>query len=302
MLIIKFFVIVFIALTFSSAQAARIERNLPFISYVSFESADPLINTPIPFEKRSISAQLRVPKNCAEQDVKCPAVVIVHGSNAIDTRGMFYAKAFNRAGFATLEIDLFAARGWLGGVKGRINTPAEIAASLADSYGALAFLSEQVNIDPDRIAIMGFSLGGIHSMFTATQQYTNLMTGGLQKFTAHIAHYPICWLYNNLPGAEFQNFTGSPVLIQVGELDGYHNADTCPNLVQSLSDEAQEFISVNVYKNTTHAWDDFQPKTSVFDPFACFGQGCEVMIKPNRRVAYRARNRAIRFLKEAFAE
>jgi dienelactone hydrolase len=191
-------------------------------------------------------------------------------------------------------------RGWLGGVTGRPNTPPEVVATLADAYGALEFLSNLPNVDPDRIAIMGFSFGGVLSMLSATTPYTNRMTGGQMKFAAHIAHYPICWIYNVIPGAEFMNLTGSPVLIQVGELDDYHAPDTCPNLVESLPDETHKLVSLNVYHGATHAWDRLQPPITVFDPFACFGQGCEVDIVPSVGTAFESRARAVKFLKAAF--
>ena len=80
------------------------------ISYVNFQSVDPII--PL-----NVSAQLRVPTIDAAE--KIPAVVIVHGSCGVDGRGNFYGEALNDAGIATLEIDMWAARGWLGGISGR---------------------------------------------------------------------------------------------------------------------------------------------------------------------------------------
>lgn len=280
--------------------ARFIENDLPFISYVKFESADPLIQTPIPFEKHVVSGQFRVPTECADEDIICSAVVIVHGTAGVDSRGKFYAEAFNRSNIATLEIDMWAPRGWLGGITGRPDSPAEIVATLADVYGALTFLSNHPNIDPERIAIIGFSFGGVLSMLSATNPYNNLLTGGVRKFAAHIAHYPICWVYNVVPGAEFQDFTGSPVLIQVGELDGYHGPETCPNLVKSLPDDAQQFISAKVYRKAGHAWDRLQPKITVFDPFACFGEGCEVDLAPRLSTAFKSKRNAVRFLRSLF--
>ena len=40
-----------------------------------------------------------------------PAVVILHGSAGVDSRGDFYARALNAAGIATFEIDMWEARG-----------------------------------------------------------------------------------------------------------------------------------------------------------------------------------------------
>jgi len=103
-------------------------------------------------------------------------------------------------------------------------------------------------------------------------------------------------------GAEFKDLTGSPVLIQVGELDDYHAADTCPDLVQSLPEEVQDRVSLKVYRRATHGWDRLQPPMSVFDPFACFGTGCDVHIVPRVGTALRSRARAVAFLKAAFGD
>ncbi len=276
-------------ISYAKGHNNRILQDLPFISYVSFPSVDPV--TPL-----TVGGQLRVP--VSEDSELLPAVVIVHGSAGVDSRGSFYAKALNKAGFATLEIDMWAARGWLGGVTGR---PAGVPETLPDAYGALKFLSNQPLIDPNRIGIMGFSWGGVVSMLTATQPYTDTWGEGL-KFAAHIAHYPVCWVYNRVPGYAFSDFTGAPLLIQAGELDAYDLPDTCPNLVASLPPEAQAHIDVNVYKHATHAWDRLQPKLTVFDPFACLGAGCEVDFIPNVGKAKQARRQVIKFFEAALGD
>ena len=275
------------ALSVTPAGARIIEPNLPTISYINYPSLDPI-------RPRTISAQLRVPAGITH---KTPAVVIVHGSSGVDSRGKFYIESLNNAGIATLEIDMWAARGWLGGIVGR---PRGVPETLPDAYGALKFLSEQPHIDPQRIGIMGFSWGGVVTMLTATEPYTSrYMAGGL-KFAAHIAHYPVCWVYNRVPGYAFNSFTGAPVLIQAGELDAYDDPDTCPNLVKSLPPSAQDFISVKVYKNATHAWDRLQPATTVNDPYSHKGLGGEVEFIPSPGKAYKSRDVATRFFMNAF--
>lgn len=271
-----------------TAHAEIIDPNLPIISYVNFQSLDPV--SPL-----TVSAQLRVPTTNAGE--KIPAVVIVHGSAGVDSRGKFYAEALNDAGIATLEIDMWAARGWLGGITGR---PRGVPETLPDAYGALKFLSEQPSIDPERIGIMGFSWGGVVTMLTATAPYTSLYTGGTLKFAAHVAHYPVCWVYNHVPGYAFNAFTGSPVLIQAGELDAYDEPDTCPKLVKSLPASDQAFISVRMYRNATHAWDRLQPAITVTDPFSHLGKGGQVEFVPNPGKAFQSRSNAVRFFQEAF--
>jgi len=215
----------------------------------------------------------------------------------VDSRGKFYAEALNDAGIATPEIDMWAARGWLGGITGR---PQGVPETLPDADGALKFLSEQPGIDPERIGIMGFSWGGVVTMLTATAPYTSLYTGDTLKFAAHVAHYPVCWVYNKVPGYAFNAFTGSPVLIQAGKLDAYDEPDTCPNLVKSLPESDQAFISVRMYRNATHAWDRLQPAITVTDPYSHLGMGGQVDFVPNPGKAFQSRSNAARFFQEAF--
>ena len=53
------------------------------------------------------------------------AVVIVHGSGGVDSRGQSYANALNEVGFVTFEIDLWAARG--------VTSPAERPKSVTET-------------------------------------------------------------------------------------------------------------------------------------------------------------------------
>jgi uncharacterized protein len=264
-----------------------IDRNVPIISYVSFPSVDPA-------RPLTVSGQLRVP---AGVQAPMPAVVLVHGSAGVDSRGQFHADALNAAGIATLEIDMWAPRGWLGGVFGR---PRGVPETLPDAYGALKFLAGLPRIDPQRIGIMGFSWGGVVTLLTATQPYTTLHTGNLYRFAAHVAHYPVCWVYNRIPGYAFSAFTGAPVLIQAGELDAYDAPDTCTNLVASLPSEPRQFISVRMYKNATHAWDRLQPAMTVTDPFSHLGAGGVVEFVPNPGAAFQSRDAAVQAFVQAF--
>lgn len=269
------------------AHSATVAADVPIISMVAYQSLDSV-------HPLTVAGQLRVP---AQVVGKMPAVVIVHGSAGIDSRGMFYAQALNRAGIVTLEIDLWAARGWLGGIRGR---PRGVPETLPDAYGALKFLAKQPFIDAGRIGILGFSWGGVVAMLSATQPPTSQYTGGALKFAAHVANYPVCWVYNHRPGYEFSSFTGAPILIQVGELDTYDLPDSCSTLVHSLPSAQQASISFVVYKGATHAWDRLQPALTITDPFAHIGQGGQVEMVPNPSVALESRQAALRFFQRIF--
>jgi len=82
-----------------------------------------------------------------------PAVIIVHGSSGIDERGPFYAKALNEAGFVTLKLDLWTARGVMG-----IGTrPKTTLDTLPDILGDWLYLTGHPKVDLNRIGITGFS-------------------------------------------------------------------------------------------------------------------------------------------------
>ena len=69
---------------------------------------------------------------------KLPAVLILHGSAGVDARGDFYEAALNKAGIATLQIDMWQARGYSAAGQ----RPAAIYLTYPDAFSALAFLSQ----------------------------------------------------------------------------------------------------------------------------------------------------------------
>lgn len=276
----------------SVSFALSVDDNVPSISYVSFPAVG--VDSPL-----TVSAQLRVPQNMS-MDTKVPAVVIVHGSAGIDSRGSFYADKLNDAGIATLEIDLFAQRGWTGPNKGR---PRSVPETLPDAYGALQYMSQLHYIDKEHIGIMGFSWGGVVSMLTATERYEDQYTASMSEtglhFAAHVAHYPVCWGYNKVPGYEFSHLTQAPLLIEEGFLDDYDAPQTCSDLVSTLTDAEQSRVSVNMYDNAYHAFDRLQPEIVVSDPYSHEGMGGDVVMSPNIDVAREARRNVTRFFKRA---
>ena len=138
-----------------AAQPDCGNTDLPRISFVQFTS--PNIATSPP-SLLTIKGKLSLPagpdrkKGCGATH-KVPAVVILHGSSGIDARGDFYEAALNAAGIATLQIDMWEARG-VGGAVGRPSAPI---LTLPDAYSALAFLAARLEIDAPRIGVLGFS-------------------------------------------------------------------------------------------------------------------------------------------------
>ncbi len=284
--------------------------RLAAISFVELQSLDLAQQPPAPL---TIKGKLQLPTalggevHCFESRRKLPAVVILHGSAGVDARGQFYAEALNAAGFATLEIDMWEARG----VNSVANRPALPILTYPDAFAALAYLSRHEHIDPARIGVLGFSWGAVVGLAAAEQLYAAQFGGGL-RFAAHVSNYPPCYAANNtaIPaldppapkGAQFLNPTGAPILIQIGSEDGYDNgAAHCLALRDLVNASYGPVIGVEVYQGATHAWDRLQVPTSVLDPFAdegsFFATGVIplVSIEPNVDMAYASRRKAVRF-------
>src|SRR5262249_43899761 len=101
-----------------AAQEECKDNASPIISFVQFQSP----NLQAPQSPLTIKGKLKLPvradanQRCFAAQRNVPAVVILHGANGVDSRGDFYAEALNAAGIATLEIDMWEARGLVGGL------------------------------------------------------------------------------------------------------------------------------------------------------------------------------------------
>ena len=265
-------------------------RAQPRVSYVTFPNASQ--EHPL-----TIAGQLRVPV----RDGNVPAVVIVHGTSGVDSRGSYHAEALNEAGIATLELDMWSPRGLNGGT-GPSGRPEGIPETLPDAYGALVYLASRAGIDPQRIGITGFSWGGVVSMLTATRPYSDLYMGANPlRFAAHAPFYPVCWGYNKIPGYEFAELTGAPVFIQSGECDAYDEPDTCTKLVNDLSEQARGRVTITMYPEATHGFNRLEPAQTVTDPFSHLGRGGEVRFEAHADAAAKSRQATVDFFERAFA-
>jgi dienelactone hydrolase len=253
-------------------------------AYVAFPS---LHETPL-----TIAARLSLP---VPSGAKAPAVVILHGSAGPSMREVGYAAALRAAGFVTLELDQWAARGLGGGDKGRPKTFTE---TLPDVFGALAFLGARPEVDPARIGLLGFSFGGVATMLCATRAHSGRFAAHGQ-FAAFMPVYPACWTYNTLPGQEFSSLTGAPLLLVTGALDEYDDdAEAGPKLAASLAPEDRAHVRTHVFADAHHGFDMPGIDVVVPDPFCHRGKGGHVVMRHNPDAAREAHRLAVSFFRE----
>jgi dienelactone hydrolase len=223
-------------------------------------------------------------------------VVIVHGSAGVDVRGGSYAELLNEAGIATLEIDMWAARGTMRGVKGR---PKAVPETLGDAFGALQFLARQPEIDPERIGLMGFSWGGVVTMLSATNSYAAPYAAKGLSFKAEAAFYPVCWIYNHLDGYGFRDLTPAKLLLLAGDKDVYDESpQPCQDLVAGLSDKERGQVRLISYPDAGHGFDRPGEPMVGLDPMSHRGKGGMVNLTFEPNASKAAHAEIVRFFLE----
>ena len=94
-----------------------------------------------------------------------PAVILQHGSGGPNGGHELWAKTFNEMGIASFLVDSFSGRGLTS--TSLTNLALHPVNMILDGYRAFDVLANHPRIDPARIALMGFSLGGVSSSIRA---------------------------------------------------------------------------------------------------------------------------------------
>jgi dienelactone hydrolase len=257
------------------------------LHYVAFPSlhAEPL----------TIAARLSAPDGPGPH----PAVILLHGSSGPTEREIGHAQALNAAGFLTLAPDQWSPRGLGGGAAGR---PPTVHETLPDLFGARRFLAARPDVDETRIGVAGFSFGAVATLLAATRAVDQAFAGD-GGFAAYMAFYPVCHLYNRVPGFELQGLVPAPVMLATGSLDGYDDdPDAGPALVRSLPALDRAKLRTAVFYGAHHAFDMPGPARQVEDPVCHRGQGGLVTMAYDPEAAGRAHELAALFFSEMKVE
>lgn len=192
-----------------------------------------LIQTSRPRPAATGQGQLVLPANIPA-DARLPAVVMVHGSGGVYPEELTYwAKLLNEQGIAAFVIDIFNPRG----VKstGEDQSQVPFAADTADAFAALGMLAGHPRIDPKRIAVMGFSRGGITAVRSGVVPIIRGSSPSGLRFAAHVALYSGgcsgVLAVTPKPGA----FSPEPMLFVHGDADDYAYISDCRSYAQRIA-------------------------------------------------------------------
>src|SRR5262249_34490708 len=125
--------------------------------------------------------------------------------------------------------------------------------AFADAFAALAALALESRIDPDRIAIAGFSFGGEVAHATAFARFRRALGTGEQRFAAHVGFYP-AGIYGVV--ADGAGYTGKPILVMIGGDDTLPVAKAEGYLAYAKGAAHPAPIDLVVYPGASHGWTD----------------------------------------------
>jgi uncharacterized protein len=239
-----------------------------------------------------LGARLQLPTDASGA---MPAVIMMHGTGGIRYSGVYYAAALNDAGIATLEVDQWGGRGLPGGPSSR---PAHLGDNLPDIAGAYHLLAARSDIDATRIGLLGESMGGIETLLMMTKRNSDAVLGSGVHFKAAVALYPICWLYNQVPGADFVNLVDAPVRIMVGSEDDYDGGGAaCEAMLHGLAPADAAHVSLRVFPGATHIFDTFTGPYEFPDPGANRRHGGVIHVRPDPAARQQARDDMVAFFR-----
>lgn len=192
--------------------------------------------------------RLFLPTEAATEPV--PAVVLLHGAGGIlPSRELTYARQFAALGWATLVVDVFGARVEPGTrFADRLLNVTE-AMFLADAYAGLRFLDAHPSVDATRVALVGFSYGGMAATYAVHELVARTFAPEGLRFRAHAAFYAPC-----IARFEDMTTTGAPFAMLYGTADAIVDPVRCAEVLRDVA-EGGSSVLLEVLVGAAHQWD-----------------------------------------------
>ena len=188
---------------------------------------------------------LRIPRG----EGRLPVVVLQHGSGGMAANVEMWSREFNEIGISTLALDGFTGRGLTNvnsnqALLGRLNF-------VLDIYRALDVLAKHPRVDPQRIALMGFSRGGQAALYASLTRFHKMWNRSGIEFAAYIPFYPDC----ATTFVADTNVADRPIRIFGGTQDDYNPIALCKAYVERLKSAGRD-VQVTEYPTASHAFDN----------------------------------------------
>ena len=223
---------------------------------ITYESKSPyefseLINQLDNSIKTKVSGELTMPVQYTKNK-QFPLVIVLPDAFGFENHHQNYLNNLNQQGIATFKVDSFKSR--------HINPKKMVATTVSpemmasDAYFALKTLSKHPNIDPNKIAVMGWGSGGAAALYSAwTPAKEAFLTKKAKGFAAHLAIYPPCLLFPTK-----HTWQKKPIKIIIGEKDQSTPASLCKELSQQMKKSGVP-IEIDILPNAYHSFDSERP-------------------------------------------
>ena len=174
-----------------------------------------------------------------------PAVVGLHGCGGMhDTTKQKLADDLVSWGYVVLLVDSYATRGIVHACTS--DAFVTFLVRRLDAYGALVFLGGQTFVDPQRVAMVGFSSGGWLTLAVAEpNSFERFLPESKLRFRAAVAFNPPCIRAMARPEM--------PALILIGALDDWTPAADCSGRVARWGKEGPP-VDLIVYPGAHHGF------------------------------------------------
>ncbi|MFO0988620.1 MAG: dienelactone hydrolase family protein [Alphaproteobacteria bacterium] len=181
---------------------------------------------------------------------KLPAVVLLHSCSGIERNVRDWGEWLEANGYVALMVNSFGPRN----LTNICNSPNSVInrARVHDAFAAARFLATLPNVDANRLAVMGFSHGGMAARHVTTEAVRDEIAGRAPAFRASIPFYPGgCGLRTNM---DIDSRVIVPTLILHGSDDDWTPSAPCRAAVEQAKARGEP-VDIIVYPNAHHGFD-----------------------------------------------
>lgn len=180
-----------------------------------------------------------------EGDGPFPAVILLHRCAGIESYDYSWALRIRSWGYVSFIVDSFGPR-WISNACGSKQGSIGYKDRATDAYSAKLYLSSLPFVDPEKIAVIGWSMGGGGVLQAIDPVMEDLLPPEYKSpFKAAISFYPYCfnWLDN----------LSAPILILAAGKDNWTPADYCENRMPKT--KTRHEVKLKIYKDAYHCFD-----------------------------------------------
>ncbi len=227
--------------------------------------------------------------NTPTMDAKAPTVIALHGCGGMlnakgtpNIRSADYAKLLNAQGWHVAYVDSFTARGVKSVCGG--GQSVTLAQRVQDVQAAVAYMTQQPDVDPARIALLGWSHGGSTALLA-----TDTNVSYAVKPVATVVFYPGCGKRSMQTAWR----AAWPVTMLLGAADDWTDPAPCQHIA------ASQGLIAHTYTDARHGFDSDAPVVQLKSIISGL-TGLGVHLGGNPKAKAAAQTELIQSLKTAF--